>query len=160
MVWKARDTKLDRTVAVKIPRSGQTDPVEAEQFLREARTAAQLRHPNIVNVHEVGRDGDRVYIVSDLVDGLSLADWLTGQRMTVREAAELCEKIARALHYAHQMGIVHRDMKPANIMIDVAGEPHVMDFGLAKREVGEVTMTLDGQLLGTPAYMSPEQAQG
>jgi len=160
VVWKARDTKLDRTVAVKIPRSGQTDPVEAEQFMREARTAAQLLHPNIVSVHEVGRDEDRVYIVSDLVDGLSLADWLTDQRITVREAAELCEKIARALHYAHEMGIVHRDVKPANIMIDVAGEPHVMDFGLAKREVGEVTMTLDGQLLGTPAYMSPEQAQG
>jgi serine/threonine protein kinase len=159
-VWKARDTELDRTVTVKIPRAGQHDGLETEQFLREARTAAQLKHPNIVSVHEVGRDGETVYIVSDLVRGLSLADWLTGQRPTASEAAELCVKIAEALHHAHRAGVVHRDLKPANVMIDAEGQPHIMDFGLAKRDAGEITLTTDGQVLGTPAYMPPEQAEG
>jgi hypothetical protein len=159
-VWKARDTELDRTVAVKIPRKGDMSPEEMEKFLREARAAAQLQHPNIVNVHEVGRDCDTVYIVSAFVRGVTLGDWLTGQQLTSREATELCEKIAEALHHAHQQGVIHRDLKPANIMMDADGEPHLMDFGLARREAGEVTMTIEGQLLGTPAYMSPEQAQG
>jgi WD40 repeat protein len=94
------------------------------------------------------------------VAGLTLADWLTGQRPTAREAAELCVKIAGALEHAHAAGIVHRDLKPSNIMLDPSGEPHLMDFGLAKREAGEITMTVDGHVLGTPAYMSPEQARG
>jgi len=159
-VWKARDKQLDRTVAVKIPRQTGMSVEETEKFFREARAAAQLRHPNIVSVHEVGRDGDSVYIVSDFVRGATLGEWLTGQQLTSREAAELCAKIADALHHAHEQGVVHRDLKPANIMIDADGQPHLMDFGLARREVGEVTVTLDGQVLGTPAYMSPEQAQG
>ena len=159
-VFKARDTKLDRTVAVKIPRKGQLSPVEVEQFLREARSAAQLRHPNIVNVHEVGRENGTLYIVSDLVDGLTLSDWLTGMQPTPREAAELCVAIADALHHAHENRVIHRDLKPSNIMLDREGKPHLMDFGLAKREAGEVTITMDGQVLGTPAYMSPEQARG
>ena len=159
-VWKARDTQLDRTVAIKIPRQGQMEPEETEKFLREARAVAQLKHPNIVSVHEVGRDGETVYIVSDLIRGLTLDDWLTGQQPTAREAAELCVKVADALHHAHEKGVIHRDLKPGNIMLDAEGEPHLMDFGLARREVGEVTMTLDGHVLGTPAYMSPEQAEG
>jgi ribosomal protein S27E len=159
-VWRAHDTRLDRTVAVKIPRKGQLTPDETEKFLREARAAGQLEHPGIVSVHEVGLEDDLVYIVSDFVEGLSLADWLTGQKFTYREAAELCAKIADALHFAHEKGITHRDLKPSNIMLDAAGQPHLMDFGLAKREAGEVTMTLDGVPLGTPAYMSPEQAKG
>ena len=159
-VWKARDKELDRTVAIKIPRQGGMTAEEQEKFFREARAAAQLRHPSIVSVHEVGRDGDSVYIVSDFVRGVTLGDWLTGQQLTSREAAELCAKIADALHHAHEQGVVHRDLKPANIMMDDDGEPHLMDFGLARREAGEVTMTIDGQVLGTPAYMSPEQAEG
>ena len=149
-VWKARDRELDRTVAIKIPHQGALSVEEQEKFFREARTAAQLRHPNIVSVHEVGRDGDAVYIVSDFVRGITLGDWLTGQHPTSREAAELCAKIADALHHAHEQGVVHRDLKPANIMIDDDGQPHLMDFGLARREVGEVTVTIDGQVLGTP----------
>ena len=159
-VWKARDTELDRTVAVKIPHKGQLGPQQAEQFLREARAAAQVQHANIVSVHEVGREGDTVYIVSDLVQGLTLADWLSGKRVTSREAADLCAKMARALEHAHEAGVIHRDLKPANVMLDEDGEPHIMDFGLARREKGEVTMTMEGKVLGTPAYMSPEQARG
>jgi serine/threonine protein kinase/formylglycine-generating enzyme required for sulfatase activity len=159
-IWKAKDTKLDRSVAVKIPRKEQLSSGEAEQFIREARAAAQLKHPNIVSVHEVGRENGQVYIVSDLVDGLSLSDWLSAQKLTSREAAELCAKVAEALHHAHQAGVVHRDLKPANILMDAEDEPHITDFGLAKRDAGEITMTTDGQVLGTPAYMSPEQAKG
>jgi WD40 repeat protein len=159
-VWKARDRELDRTVAVKIPRKDQLSPHEAELFLREARSAAQLRHANIVSVHEVGREGDTVYIVTDLVRGVSMADWLTGQRPTARESAELCAKLAEALAHAHQMGIVHRDIKPGNIMLDADGEPYLTDFGLAKRSTGDVMLTMEGKLVGTPAYMSPEQARG
>ena len=159
-VWKAKDTQLDRMVALKIPRKGQLSPEEAEKFVREARAAAQLQHPGIVSVYEVGREGETLYIVSEFVEGLSLADWLTGQRPNYRESAELCVKIADALHHAHEHGVIHRDLKPSNVMLDRKGEPHVMDFGLAKREAGEITMTVEGQIMGTPAYMSPEQAKG
>jgi tRNA A-37 threonylcarbamoyl transferase component Bud32/ribosomal protein S27E len=159
-VWKARDTKLDRTVAVKIPRKEQLDADETEQFLREARAGAQIKHPNIVAVHEIGREDDSIYIVTDFIEGATLAEWLTDQRLTAREAAELCVTIADALHAAHESGVVHRDLKPGNIMLDVDGVPYITDFGLAKREAGEITMTVDGRVLGTPAYMSPEQAGG
>ncbi|WP_425267238.1 serine/threonine-protein kinase [Aeoliella straminimaris] len=159
-VWKALDTKLDRTVALKIPRKGQFDTHQERAFFREAQNAAQLSHPGIVPVFEVGRDGDTLYIVSEYVRGLTLADYLTGQQLTPREAAELCAQIADALHQAHERGVVHRDLKPGNIMIDETGSPRLMDFGLARREAGEITMTMDGQILGTPAYMAPEQAKG
>lgn len=159
-VWKARDTELDRYVAVKIPRAENLDSKDREVFLREARAAAQLQHPHIVPVHEVGRDGDTIYIVSDFVDGASLKEWLTGQRLTIRESAELCLKVAEALHHAHEAGVIHRDLKPGNIMLDLNGQPHIMDFGLAKREAGEITMTVEGHVMGTPGYMSPEQAEG
>lgn len=159
-VWKARDLKLDRIAAVKLPHRSLEDAEEREKFLREARAAAQLRHPHIVSVHEVGQAEELVYIVSEYIDGVSLDSWLAGQRPTHHDAALLGAKIADALHYAHEQGIVHRDLKPSNILIDRDGEPHLMDFGLAKRDVGEVTMTMEGQILGTPAYMSPEQAKG
>jgi hypothetical protein len=159
-VWKARDTRLDRTVAVKIPRLGHLSAAEAEHFFREARVAAQLDHPNIVRVYEIGREGDQVYIVSEFVRGVTLEDWLTSQQPNSLEAAQLCRKVADVLSHAHLAGVIHRDLKPQNIMIDARGEPHLMDFGLARRESGEVTMTIDGIILGTPAYMSPEQAKG
>jgi WD40 repeat protein/serine/threonine protein kinase len=171
-VWKARDTELDRTVAIKFPRREHLTEQETEQFLREARAAAQVNHPNIVSVHEVGRERGQIYIASDFIDGPSLADWIEAHPLTVRETAELCATIAEALHHAHQAGIVHRDLKPQNILVKVDGKtmsssdhqpflnPFITDFGLAKREAGEITMTVEGAILGTPAYMSPEQARG
>jgi len=159
-VWRARDPELDRDVAIKIPRKDQLTLAETELFLREARSAAQLRHPNIVQVHEVGRDDGRVYIVSDLVEGMTLADRLTAGRPTHRETADIVTKLAAAIAVAHAAGIVHRDLKPSNVLMDDLGEPHVTDFGLAKRDAGEITITIDGRVLGTPAYMSPEQARG
>ena len=103
-VWKALDTKLQRTVAVKIPRHGDLDPQQTELFLRDARAAAQLRHPRIAGVYEVGREEDTVYIVSEFIDGANLKEWLTGQRLTVREAAEVVVKVAEVLHHAHDAG--------------------------------------------------------
>lgn len=159
-VWRARDPSLDRFVAVKLPRTRDLDQRTVELFLREARAAAQLRHPHIVPVHEVGREGDTVYIVSEYVQGETLSDFLLAGRLGPREAAQLCADVADALQHAHDAGVVHRDLKPGNIMIDARRQPHLMDFGLAKRDAGEVTVTVNGKILGTPAYMSPEQARG
>jgi hypothetical protein len=159
-VWKARDTVLDRTVAIKIPCKAQLSADETEKFIREARSAAQLRHPNIVSVHEVSRGDGSIYIVSDFVLGEPLSEILADRRLSETEAVNLAIKIADALHHAHEAGVIHRDLTPSNIMIDDVGEPRLTDFGLAKREAAEATVTLDGVVLGTPAYMSPEQARG
>ena len=160
-VYKARDPQLDRVVAIKVPRAGNiTTGEDRDRFLREARSVAQLRHPGIVSVHEVGEHEEVPYLVSDFVRGLTLSDLLTGHRPSPREAARLVAEVAEALQYAHDQGVIHRDVKPSNILLDDEDRPHLMDFGLAKRDAGEVTMTLDGQVLGTPAYMSPEQARG
>ena len=159
-VWKARDTELDRIVALKIPRRGNLGSHEIEHFFREARAAAQLQHPNIVPVHEIGRAGDTVFIVSDFIRGYALSDWMQETPPTVREIANLGATLADALHHAHAHGVIHRDLKPSNVMIDEMDRPYLMDFGLAKRQIGEITMTFDGQILGTAAYMSPEQARG
>jgi tetratricopeptide (TPR) repeat protein len=169
-VWRAWDTELGRAVALKLPHAGRfADTPEEERFLREARSTARLHHPGIVAVHDVGRDGDTVYMVSELVLGVSLEAWLKDGRPTCTQVAELIASVAEALHYAHQQGVVHRDVKPSNILLAVGEQPpapgqpvpalcpRVMDFGLAKREAGEALLTREGQLLGTPAYMSPEQ---
>jgi len=111
-------------------------------------------------VFEIGREGKMVYIVSDFIEGVSIADAILTDRYSPRYGVELSIKVAGALHHAHERGVIHRDLKPANIMLDKQGEPQVMDFGLAKRDAGEITMTVEGALLGTPAYMSPEQARG
>jgi hypothetical protein len=161
-VLKARDTELDRTVALKIPRAGNVGhgPQDLDRFLREARSVAQLRFPSIITIHEVGSENGTPYLVCDFVEGVTLADLLTSRRPTFQESAKLMAEVAEALHYAHCLGVVHRDVKPSNIMIRPDGSPCLMDFGLAKRDGGEITMTIDGQVLGTPAYMSPEQARG
>jgi WD40 repeat protein/serine/threonine protein kinase/tetratricopeptide (TPR) repeat protein len=189
-VWRARDTELDRLVALKIPHANLlTSKAELERFHREARAAAQLRHPGIVTVHEVQTLEGLPTLVSDFIDGVPLRDLLEVRRLTFREAAALVAEVAEAVDYAHSMGLVHRDLKPGNIMIesvvrspfsgapggsagltsalpsgarlnDYGLKPLVMDFGLALRQAAEVTLTLDGHIVGTPAYMSPEQAEG
>lgn len=160
-VYRSRDTQLQRIVAVKVPRSGQLATDEDEdRFVREARNAAQLQHPGIVPVHEVGRSETLPYIVSEFVDGVTLSDALTDRKPGFRESAQLVARVAEALDHAHRQGVVHRDLKPSNIMLTADGAPRVMDFGLAKRDAGELTVTVEGQVLGTPAYMSPEQASG
>lgn len=160
-VYKARDEELHRLVAIKVPRAGTFGTGhDEERFLREARSAAQLKHPNIVQVHEIAHDKGLPCIVSDYIEGMTLADYLTAQKPTFPESAELVARIAFALDYAHRRRIIHRDIKPSNILMDSANQPHVTDFGLARREESEMTVTLDGQILGTPAYMSPEQAAG
>jgi WD40 repeat protein/tRNA A-37 threonylcarbamoyl transferase component Bud32 len=184
VVWKARDTELERTVALKVPHPGLVDSPDAlARFHREARAAAQLRHPGIVTVHEVATLDGVPVIVADFIAGMTLRELLAVRRLPFREAAELVARVAEALDYAHGMGLVHRDIKPANIMMEAphgpgpdagadgggapaqnpeppALRPLVMDFGLALRGEAEVTMTVEGQILGTPAYMSPEQAAG
>lgn len=159
-VWRAHDVELDRPVALKIPRRGGLDAAQVDEFLYEAKVAARLKHPNIVTVHDIGRDGENVYIISDLVEGVSLARFNEMQRLSHRQAVELLVTICDALHFAHQQGVVHRDLKPGNILIDPQGVPHITDFGLAKRVNDEMAITLEGEILGTPAYMSPEQARG
>jgi eukaryotic-like serine/threonine-protein kinase len=166
-VWKARDTELDRTVALKVPHPTLLgSPESVERFYREARAAAQLRHPGVVTVHEVVSLEGLPVLVSDFIHGLTLREWGQVRPPTFREAAGLVAQTADALDYAHGMGLVHRDLKPANVMMELGpgagdlGRPLVMDFGLALREDSEATLTVDGQLVGTPAYMSPEQAAG
>ena len=165
-VWKAWDPELDRMVAVKMPhpaRSANGD--EWARCRREARSVAQLRHPGIVTLFEVAELDGAPVLVSDFIEGVTLADHLTAGELEPFKAAELVHEVALALHYAHSMGVVHRDVKPSNILLKRAGNngsvhPVVMDFGLALRDTGETTMTMDGDVLGTPAYMSPEQASG
>ena len=161
-VFRARDTELDRTVAVKIQRAGDlANEEECSRFMREARSVAQLKHPGIVSLYEIGQTEDGVcYLVTEFIEGHTLEDRLKSAPHDGRWAAELLAQTADALQYAHAHGVVHRDIKPSNILIDPENRPHLMDFGLAKRDTGEMTMTSDGRVMGTPAYMSPEQARG
>lgn len=160
IVWHARDRRLLRDVAIKVPRPDRLSPADKTMFLREARAAAKLHHPHIIAIHEVGEFETEIYIVSELVQGVSLKTWLENQLMSPSDAASLIAKMAAAVQHAHDQGIVHRDLKPANVLIDKKGEPHVADFGLAKRDSGEESLSVKGQLMGTPAYMAPEQARG
>src|SRR5262249_49384883 len=129
-VYRARDPQLDREVALKVPRAGNlAGDADRDRFLREGRNLAQLRHPAIVPVHEVGQHEGVPFLVSDFVHGVTLADWLTAKRPTPHEAAQLIATVADALQYAHERGVVHRDVKPSNIMLGEGDTPHVMDFG-------------------------------
>jgi hypothetical protein len=160
-VFRARDTELDRVVALKVQRAGSfASEEEIERFLREARSVAQLKHPAIVALYDtVHTEEDVCFLVTESIEGDTLEKRLQTTRFDDRRAAELVAQIADALEYAHQHGVIHRDVKPSNILLDAQGRPHLMDFGLAKRDVAE-TITSDGRLMGTPAYMSPEQARG
>ena len=161
LVFLANDPSLEREVALKVPRKGYFGSDNEEQrFLREARSAAQLSHPNIVRVHEVSQTNGTPYIVSEFIDGVTLGDLATGSMLTFREIAGLMIQICGAVGHAHSKGVIHRDLKPSNIFVDHERACFVGDFGLARRDDAEITMTVDGMILGTPAYMSPEQAAG
>jgi len=159
-VWKALDTRLERFVALKFPNHAVLRDEVKAQFMREARSSAALRHPNIVRVHDVRESNGAVYIVSDYCDGMTLSEWMEQQEIAPKDCAILLSKVADALHHAHTEGVIHRDVKPSNIIVDNEGQPHVSDFGLARRVASEDTITLAGQVLGTASYMSPEQALG
>jgi len=163
VVFRARQLSLKRVVALKVVLSGQfASEAERRRFLGEVEFAATLDHPNIVPVYEVGSAEGRLFCAMKLIDGQPLAQRIASgsARVSEREAAALLARAARAVHHAHQRGIIHRDLKPANILVDAAGQPHITDFGLARRVGVESSLSLTGSPLGTPAYMSPEQARG
>ena len=163
VVYRASDAKFNREVALKVIHLDVANNHDsADRFDRDAQIAARLRHPNIVPLHDTGEQDGLRYIESTLIQGETLETRLhheDGHTLNLDVAAELVRKIADALDYAHRAGIVHRDVKPSNILIDEQGEPQITDFGLARYVAGP-TLTLQGQILGTPSYMPPEQAEG
>jgi len=162
VVYLARHEMLDRPVALKFVLGGGAASEGAlKRFLFEARSAARLRHPNVVAIHDVGEVGGHPYLAMDLVEGDSLADRIERDGpLAPKAAARIGEKLARALAYAHGRSLLHRDVKPANVLLDAAGEPHLTDFGLAKDVDEPGTLTQTGQVVGSPPYMPPEQATG
>ncbi len=172
IVYRARQLSLDRTVALKMIRSGEfAGPAEARRFRQEVEAVAALDHPHIVPIHEIGEHTGRAYYTMRLLEGGSLASHIAefavaggstrGEaRFRQTATARLIATVARAVHHAHQRGILHRDLKPSNILLDGKGEPHVVDFGLARRIGSASSLTATGAVLGTPSYMAPEQARG
>src|SRR5262249_3531136 len=183
VVFRARHESLNRVVALKMILAGQlASPAERQRFRTEAEIAAQLDHPHIVPIYEVGEQDGQPYYSMKLIDGGSLATMIARQPSAVnpRDAARLIVTVARAVHYAHQRGILHRDLKPANILLQTQSAgvkrqteqdafcvltpalcvPYVTDFGLARQNDGSVSLTPTGEIIGTPCYMAPEQAQG
>ncbi len=159
IVYKARQRRLNRIVALKMILTGElAGPEEVLRFHSEAEAAAQLDHPGIVPIHEIGEHQGQHFYSMGFIDGQSLADQLRPGPLSPNHAAALLIKIAIAVDYANAQGVIHRDLKPANILIDSDGKPRVTDFGVAKRMEGNSDLTRSGQILGTPAYMPPEQA--
>lgn len=158
-VYLAEDSQLERRVALKVPRISADDPAALRRFYREARAAALLSHPNLCPVYDVGDVGGVPYLTMPFLDGTPLCDH-TGSVMDPMEAAKLVRRLALALAEAHRHGIIHRDLKPGNVMVTSRGEPVVMDFGLARRtQQDEARLTQSGTVVGTPAYMPPEQVE-
>jgi eukaryotic-like serine/threonine-protein kinase len=161
VVYEALQVSLNRPVALKMIKAGVlADPGELRRFQNEAEAVALLDHAGIVPVYEVGEHEGQRYFSMKLIEGGNLAEHLTSFKANPTAAATLLSETADAVHHAHMRGILHRDLKPANILVDALGRPHVTDFGLAKRVESDVEMTQSGAILGTPAYMSPEQAFG
>jgi serine/threonine protein kinase len=161
VVYKARQISLDRIVAVKMILPGpRANPDDLARFRLEAEATANLHHPNIVTIHEVDSIDGQPFYSMDFIDGLSLSQRVLQGPLPGRLAARLAMIVARALHHAHTHGILHRDIKPSNILLDAEDEPHLTDFGLAKRLGGDSGHTRTGAIMGTPSYMSPEQASG
>lgn len=164
IVYRALDPDINREVAIKtirfdtvIDETGKNETLK--RFMREAQAVGKLEHPNIATIYDVSREQDQTNIVMQLIDGKSLKDIIeSGKKFTVPEVLSLMESLAEALGYAHEQGIVHRDVKPANILVDKKGKPHLVDFGVARLE--KSTMTSVGAIVGTPSYMAPEQVMG
>ena len=160
-VYRALQRSLGRVVAVKLLVGGPlADAEAAERFSAEARTLARLRHPNIVSIYEVGESQGRQYFSMELIDGQDLGRSLLNYAGNSKSIAECVKTLAETVAFAHQQGVLHRDLKPSNVLLDAQGRPHITDFGLAKDLVAREEMTLTGQVLGTPGYLSPEQAAG
>ncbi len=161
VVYRARDPALARDVAIKMVIDPGGSPQRLDRFTREARAAGRIRHPGIVAVHEVGVHEGRPFIVMDLIDGEPLDALVERGRIPPRRVAEIIRDLGLALDHAHREGILHRDVKPQNVIIDPEGRPHLTDFGLA-HDLADTdgSLTKTGQLLGTPQYVAPEQARG
>ncbi len=161
-VYLAHDTELDRQVALKVPQFSDNDPEAQERFVREARSAAMLSHPNLCPVYDVGRIDNIHYLTMAFLEGATLSAHTDKQSLlSPRDAVALVRQLALALDEAHRKGIIHRDLKPSNVMLNGRGEPVLMDFGLARRtSAGDARLTRSGTIMGTPAYMSPEQVEG
>lgn len=161
VVFRARQRALNRPVALKMMLADvYASPSEVQRFVREAEALSQVRHPNIVAVHDAGESAGRPYFAMELVEGGTLAQELGGQPRPIRAAVELAARLARAVNAAHEAGIIHCDLKPANVLLDAGGTPKVADFGLARRIVLAESHTGSGRVLGTPSYMAPEQVRG
>jgi serine/threonine protein kinase len=159
VVYKARQKSLDRTVALKVLGGDHLqNPVLLARFLTEARTVASLSHPNIVNVFQIGQEGPWHYFVMEFIDGETLEGIAKKRPIPIAWAVNVMVPVAEAVHYAHGAGVIHRDLKPGNIMTDRFGRPMVMDFGIAKSVSKPSSLTQEGTIVGTPAFMSPEQA--
>src|SRR5258705_2281797 len=161
VVFRARQKSLNRTVALKVISLGQwASKAHLKRFRLEAEAAGRLEHPGIVPIHEVGERDGQCYFSMKFVEGGQLDEVVRRAPMSIRQAVELIAKVARTVHYAHEHGILHRDIKPGTLLLDANGEPHLTDFGLARllETESSVTHTLD--VLGTPSYMAPEQAVG
>ena len=161
IVYRARQKSLNRTVALKVLSTGHwTTQARLKRFQLEAETAASLDDPNIVPIYEIGECDGSCYFSMKFVEGAPLDQLVRRGLLPIRRTAELIAKLARTVHYAHQRGILHRDIKPGNILVDAKGEPHLTDFGLARLTETESTVTRTIETLGTPSYMAPEQAIG
>ena len=161
VVYRARQKSLNRIVALKVIGLGQwATEAHLKRFRLEAEAAARLDHPCIVPIHEVGERDGCCYFSMNFVEGGQLDEVVGREPLPIRRAVELIAKVARAVHYAHEHGILHRDIKPGNILLDQKGEPHLTDFGLARLVETESTVTRTKEVLGTPSYMAPEQAVG
>jgi serine/threonine protein kinase/Tfp pilus assembly protein PilF len=159
VVFRARQKSLNRTVALKVISLGQwASKAHLKRFRREAEAVANLDHPNIVPIYEVGERDGSCYFSMKFVEGGQLDEVVRRTPMSIRKAGELIAKVARTVHYAHEHGIVHRDIKPGNVLLDAESEPHLTDFGLARLVESESTITRTLEVLGTPSYMAPEQA--
>jgi len=165
VVYKAHQPSLKRIVALKMIHEASADPQGLTRFRTEAEAVAQLQHPAIVQIHEIGESEGRPYLSLEYLDGGTLSKRLARSLPLPREAAQLVEQLARGMHFAHQRGIIHRDLKPSNVLLTRDGHPKISDFGLARwtrpdNGVTSETMTRTGDVLGTPSYMAPEQAAG